>query len=121
MFKLLLNSDTIKTNGAMKPCHSPSQKPASPGCAPGMAWDVFAPGAHAVRTLNRRISTTRISTSGIGEVLIEMPPNVVYGRGERKVSKIHEIAWLAPIEGPLSRYPGVYPRGAAVWRILENS
>src|SRR6516225_4284964 len=70
MVRLLLNSETRSTNGAIKPCQSPSQNPATAPCSLAVPADWFAPGAQPARMFsNSSASTTRVK-----EDLIAIPP-----------------------------------------------
>ena len=65
MLRLVLNSEAKNTNGAIEPCQSPSQKPASPySLAVPLDW--LVPGAHPARML----SNSRTTTSELAERFI---------------------------------------------------
>src|SRR5215470_17961800 len=69
MLRLLLNSEATNTNGAMKPCHSPSQKPAAKPCSLATPLHSLGVGAHPARV----VSNSRRSTSKVKEDFIAIP------------------------------------------------
>src|SRR5215469_8888099 len=70
MFRLSLNSEAKKTKGAVKPCHTPSQKPAMAPCEFGLSMDWFAPGTHPA---SMRLNNNK-NTSGIEKGFMARPP-----------------------------------------------
>src|SRR6266550_6143791 len=71
MLRSFLNSETTNTNGAIKPCQSPSQKPATPSCSLAIPLDGFGPGAHPARThsTGRTTMTSKIKEGFIRQLL----------------------------------------------------
>src|SRR5208282_2407805 len=61
MLRSLLNSEITNTNGAINPCHSPSQNPAMEAFAPGVAFTRLGPGAQPANIASN--SKTRISAA----------------------------------------------------------
>src|SRR5215472_6587864 len=70
MQRSFLKSEATKTNGAIKPCQRPSQKPATTLCWFATPLDWLAPGAHPARMLTNNI----ISTSKLKAGFIVIPP-----------------------------------------------
>src|ERR1700738_1433353 len=88
MLTLLLNSEATNTNGAIKPCHSPSQKPARP-CSPAVPANWLAPGAHPATTCSD--SMTRTITSK-AEDFMPLLLTHEYEAAAGKVSKCRKTA-----------------------------
>src|ERR1700756_5542030 len=85
---LLLNSEATKTNGAIKPCQSPSQKPATTPCSLAVPLDWLSPGAHPARMFNN----SRASTSKVREDFIAIPPlHMVTKHGHEKSQNDRQI------------------------------
>src|SRR6516225_3963904 len=70
MPRLLLNSDTTKTTGAINPCQRPSEKPATPPCSLAVPLDRLGPGAHPAKI----IINSRTSTSTVKDDFTATPP-----------------------------------------------
>src|SRR6516225_10432005 len=70
MQRSFLNSEATKTNGAIKPCQRPSQKPATTSCWFATPLDWLAPGAHPARMLTNNMT----STSKLKAGFIAIPP-----------------------------------------------
>ena len=71
-------------NGAIKPCQSPSQKPATPPWSMGVPLDWFAVGAHPVRMVtSNRARTSRVK----GGLIAIFSRTQNYERRARKVSE----------------------------------
>jgi hypothetical protein len=71
-----LNNEPTNTNGAIKPCQRPSQKPANSPCSLAIFPDGLGPGAHPARMLS-----SRTSTSTVKEVFLAIPPALTLLRG----------------------------------------
>src|ERR1700719_1940882 len=100
MLRLLLNSEATNTNGAIKPCHSPSQKPATtpPSLVVPLNW--LGPGAHPARMFSK----SRTSTSKVREDFMAIPPlYMVTKDGHEKSQGGRQIAH--PYREILSRRP----------------
>src|SRR5262245_27076492 len=82
MLILLLNSETTNTNGAIKPCHSPNQKPATSWFSLVMPLNSLGLGAHLTEIVNN----SRTSTNKAKEDFIAIPPLHCYVARARKVS-----------------------------------
>src|SRR5580693_2089625 len=54
MLRSLLNREMRNTNGAMNPCHRPSQNPTTELLSVGVPFRAFGPGAQAARTTRKR-------------------------------------------------------------------
>src|SRR4029077_4253163 len=88
MLRLLLNSEATKTNGAIKPCQSPSQNPATTPCSLAVPLNWLGPEAHPARTF----SSSRTSTSTVKENFIAIPPlRMVTNDGHEKSQNDHQI------------------------------
>src|SRR4029077_4311127 len=86
MLRLLLNSEATKTNGAIKPCQNPSQKPATTPCSLAVPLNWLGPAAHPARM----VSNSRTSTSKVREDFIGIPPvYVVTKHGHEKSRNKH--------------------------------
>src|SRR6202008_370349 len=85
---LLLNSEATNTNGAKKPCQSPSQKPATTLCSLVVPLDWLGPGAHPARMT----SNSRTSTSKVKEDFIAIAPlPIVTKHGHEKTQNEGQI------------------------------
>src|SRR5215472_6092542 len=82
MLTLLLNREITKTSGAMKPCQTPSQKPASTLCSFAVPLNWFGPGAQPTRVL----TTSRATTRNTKEDFIAIPSLAIYEGCKEKVS-----------------------------------
>src|SRR6266436_6553613 len=88
MLRLLLNSEATNTNGAIKPCQSPSQKPATPSCSLAVPLNWLGPAAHPARMF----SNSRTSTNKVKEDFIAIPPlYMVTKHGHEKSQKDRRI------------------------------
>src|SRR5215472_18053566 len=80
MLRLLLNSETTKTNGAIKPCQTPSQKPASTLCSFAVPLNWLGPGAHPTKAF----TSSRASSRNAKADFIAISSLTIYeGRGEK--------------------------------------
>src|SRR5271165_5381883 len=80
MFKPLWKSEMTKTKGAMKPCHRPSQNPATESLSLAVPFIELGPGAQAARTR----STTSARMNAVS-FMMEASWKV-YVRARRKAS-----------------------------------
>src|SRR5215472_135757 len=82
MLRCPLNSEATNTNGAVKPCQRPSQKPATPSCSIAVSLNGLGLGAHPARMIS---SSTNPSKAKEGFILF--PPTPRYEAQAQKVSK----------------------------------
>src|SRR5208283_5263611 len=61
MLRSLLNSEVTNTNGAMNPCHSPIQNPATETFSPGAPFILLGPGTQPASIASN--SKTRTSAA----------------------------------------------------------
>jgi hypothetical protein len=98
-------------NGAIKPCQSPSQKPATPPWSMGVPLDWFAVGAHPVRM----VTSNRARTSRVKGGLIAISPVHRTTNGGREKSQ-RAVGWCS-LKSKIPQGHGV--RGGAR-RILDD-
>src|SRR5271166_2538574 len=72
MLRSLLNSETMNTNGAINPCHSPSQNPATETFSPGTPFILSGPGTQPADIATN--STTRMSAANFMTNLLHPAP-----------------------------------------------
>src|SRR6266851_873574 len=86
MLRLLLNSETTNTKGAIKPCQSPSQKHATSLCSFAVPLYWLGPAAHPARMF----INSRRSTSKVREDFIAIPPfPIVTKHGHEKSQRMN--------------------------------
>src|SRR5271165_4190196 len=118
MLRSLLNSETTNTNGAINPCHSPSQNPATETFSPGAPFILLGPGTQPADIASN--STTRMSAANFmtnllhparakrrnclparfdHPTLLSLPPpyrstGSTYSRAGWAVRSWHSLGWL---------------------------
>src|SRR5208337_3778238 len=76
MLRSLLNSEVTNTNGAINPCHSPSQNPATGAFAPGAPFIMLGPGTQPANIASN--NKTRMSAANF---MIGSPTSCCVRRG----------------------------------------
>src|SRR5271165_2038900 len=117
MLRSLLNSETRNTNGAIKPCHRPSQNPATPSYWLAVPFEWLGPGAHPAKML----SNSRAITSKAKDGFIATPPCTYgYEAEAGKVSKENETPKEARACGLENwrPWPRLFGRNLLVWHIV---
>src|SRR5271167_3262275 len=85
MLRSLLNSEITNTNGAINPCHSPSQNPATETFSPGAPFIWLGPG-----TQPANIASNSKTTMSAATFMVD-PPTSCYVRRGGIVSSPHSI------------------------------
>src|ERR1700745_1771277 len=92
MLPLFFTSEPTKMNSAIKPCHSPSQKPATVKCSPGVPLNWLGPAAHPARIF----ANTSTTTNKAQEDFMAGPPLPMFTKqGHEKSQRVYGRSPLA--------------------------